>query len=136
MSNDVYESPKSEVLTDSDETVSLTLKQILFSFRGRIRRATYWGAMAGMFGVMFVLIIAMGMLGLSENALLAVMAIIYIPIIWISLAVQVKRWHDRDKSGWFVLVSFIPIIGPIWAFIENGCLAGSSSTNRFGPPQA
>ena len=50
-----------------------------------------------------------------------------------SFAGQVKRWHDRDKSGWFVLVNFIPFIGTIWALVELGFLRGTMGPNRFGP---
>jgi uncharacterized membrane protein YhaH (DUF805 family) len=53
-------------------------------------------------------------------------------LIWVGLAVQVKRWHDRNKSGWWVLVGFIPYIGGIWQIIECGCLRGTEGENRFG----
>ena len=56
----------------------------------------------------------------------------YIPMLWISVAVQCKRWHDRDKSGWWFLINFIPIIGPLWAFIELGCLRGTMGPNLYG----
>jgi hypothetical protein len=49
------------------------------------------------------------------------------------LAGQAKRWHDRDKSAWWVLVYFIPIIGWLWSFIVAGFLRGTSGYNRFGP---
>ena len=76
---------------------------------------------------------------------------------WIFLAVSIKRLHDRDRSGWwivpfFVLPSFSSniqdwlgesiltfLIGLalfilcIWGFIEMGFLRGSFSSNRFGP---
>ena len=61
-----------------------------------------------------------------------VMILLYIPMIWIGLALQVKRWHDRDKSGAYVFVNLIPLAGPIWAFIEAGCLRGTVGQNRFG----
>jgi uncharacterized membrane protein YhaH (DUF805 family) len=54
-------------------------------------------------------------------------------LIWPALALQVKRWHDRDKSGWWVLIAFIPIIGAFWVLIECGFLDGTPGPNRFGP---
>lgn len=54
-------------------------------------------------------------------------------LIWVDLANSVKRWHDRDKSGWWILISIIPIVGPIWALIECGFLPGTYGNNRFGP---
>jgi uncharacterized membrane protein YhaH (DUF805 family) len=51
-----------------------------------------------------------------------------------SVIVYIKRFHDRDKSGWWVLIGLIPIIGAIWLLVELGFLAGTPGPNRFGPP--
>lgn len=53
-------------------------------------------------------------------------------ITYTELAVSAKRWHDRNKSAFWILFSFIPIIGQIWTFIELGFLAGTTGHNRFG----
>jgi uncharacterized membrane protein YhaH (DUF805 family) len=57
---------------------------------------------------------------------------------WVALVlgviVYIKRFHDRDKSGWWVLIGLIPIIGAIWLPIELGFLKGTPRPNRFGPP--
>ena len=136
MTQNIYETPNSDVSNDSDEAVSLTPKEILLSFKGRIRRATYWKYLLSMFVAIFVLMFLLATLGINEDAIAGVFVILYIPLIWASLAIQAKRWHDRDKSAWFILISLIPVIGPIWAFVENGCLAGTDGANRFGPPEA
>ena len=60
------------------------------------------------------------------------MLLLYPPAIWISLALQVKRWHDRGKSGWWVLLGCIPYSGAIWSFIELGCLRGTDGPNEYG----
>ena len=52
--------------------------------------------------------------------------------LWPALAIQTKRWHDRNKSGWWCLIMLIPYIGPIWAGIENGLLLGTDGENEFG----
>ena len=49
-----------------------------------------------------------------------------------NLAVSVRRLHDIDKSGWWVLLSFIPVIGTIILIIWF-CKAGTPGPNRFGP---
>lgn len=49
------------------------------------------------------------------------------------LAGQVKRWHDRDRPGWWVLINLVPLVGPIWALVEVGFLRGTPGPNRFGP---
>ena len=51
-----------------------------------------------------------------------------------AIIVYIKRFHDRDKSGWWVLIGLIPIIGLIWLLVELGFLTGTSGPNRFGPP--
>ena len=47
------------------------------------------------------------------------------------LAVGVRRLHDRDKSGWFLLFCFIPLVGTI-ILIVWFCLRGTPGPNRFG----
>jgi len=49
------------------------------------------------------------------------------------LAVYTKRWHDRNKSGWWSLILLIPIVGPIWMLVELGFLRGTEGTNNYGP---
>ena len=55
------------------------------------------------------------------------------PAVWIQMALQVKRWHDRDKSGWWVLIGVIPIVGRLYALVETGLLRGTEGPNRYGP---
>jgi len=105
------------------------MQHMLFSFNGRISRKPYW---------MFMLILIVGVVvaTIIDTAITGqtgIVSVIFMLImIWSSLAIQVKRWHDRDKSGWWVLINIVPIIGPIWAFVENGLLTGTEGNNRFG----
>jgi uncharacterized membrane protein YhaH (DUF805 family) len=105
---------------------------LLFSFDGRIGRRTWWlwGA-AAMVGLAIYLTVLLRVAGVSAQTTdLVVNAL----LLWPALAVSVKRWHDRDKRGWWALVVFVPVIGWIWALIENGLLAGTVGANRFGEP--
>ncbi|MBR0794366.1 DUF805 domain-containing protein [Bradyrhizobium jicamae] len=78
-------------------------------------------------------------------------------LIWIFLATSIKRLHDRDKSGWWMVPFFLypslyshfqdrlpdsyallpcalaAVVLPTWAFIELGFLKGSRASNLFGP---
>lgn len=108
-------------------------------FSGRSQRKEYW-----MFLLLFLIVYAVtftimlaGGLGGSEpgplfwlgGALLFIFVIgSFIP----SIAVQVRRFHDQDKSGWFVLLNFIPYIGGIIVLVFM-CLEGTRGPNRFGP---
>jgi uncharacterized membrane protein YhaH (DUF805 family) len=133
MSENVYNAPESDVLVDSGAPVELTPKQILFSFKGRIRRSTYWIYYIGMMVAVLVAMAVLGFVGVSESILGIFAVVLYIPLIWISLAIQIKRWHDRNKSGWWVLITLIPLIGAIWALVENGFLEGTPGPNDYGP---
>ena len=121
----------------------MTIAQILFSFKGRINRAKYWLIQLLMLVTVFSLFIFGLATGQSDNDPLIgsdpdvgriVIFILYgIISTWIGLAIRIKRWHDRDRSGWWVFIELIPLIGSIWAFVELGCLKGTYGKNRFGP---
>ena len=134
MTESLYKSPESEVIDQSQPMTSLTIGQILFSFKGRIGRKQYWLSYLGMIAVLFTVGIVAGAMGIDEDQLNIFFLILYVPIFWISFAISAKRFHDRNKSGWWVLIGFIPIIGSIWLLIENGCLAGDMEANDFGAP--
>jgi uncharacterized membrane protein YhaH (DUF805 family) len=128
------------------------MMQLLFSFEGRVRRLHYWLASLGAgFGlsvallVVFVVVEAVAgaasggdlRAAMSSPAMivgLLVFVLVYLILLfWIGLALQIKRWHDRDRSGWWVLSSFVPAVGWIWSLIECGILDGTPGPNRFGP---
>lgn len=111
----------------------LTWKEILFSFDGRIPRRTLWGASILIGVAFYAIVFALVMIFGAESGATSIgVLIMYVPLMWSSLALQVKRWHDRDKSGWWVLIGLIPLIGPIWAFVETGCLRGTVGDNQYG----
>jgi uncharacterized membrane protein YhaH (DUF805 family) len=62
----------------------------------------------------------------------ATLALIGISL-WPAIAIGAKRCHDRAKSGWFLLIFLIPVLGALWLLIELGLLRGTSGPNRFGP---
>ena len=114
---------------------------IFLSFNGRLRRLHFWVGLiilwiveAIIFGVLIgpaVAAAAAGGGGMSPLGLIGYLLIL--ALLWPALAIQVKRWHDRDKSGWWVLIAFVPLIGAIWVLIECGILDGTPGPNKFGP---
>lgn len=134
MTTDIYSSPSANLGAGDGAVEPLTMSQILFSFKGRIGRKAYWLAFLGMMVAIFAVIMVLSVAGVSEDTIGLITLLIYVPLIWMSLAVQIKRWHDRNKSGWWILIGLIPVIGSIWALIENGFLAGDDSQNNFGAP--
>jgi uncharacterized membrane protein YhaH (DUF805 family) len=112
------------------EKKAFSIGDFYFSFNGRISVADYW-----IKGVLVFL--PLGFLALWADANLNAGGFIYIGFmlfsIWAGAALLVKRWHDRDKSGWFYWVILIPLVGPIWTLIEAGCMEGTKGENRYGP---
>ena len=104
--------------------------KLFTSFYGRIPRSQWWLGLALLFGSVVLLGFVIGLSGgeIDDRVERVIWLIILIP----SLALHVKRCHDRDKSGWFALVSFIPLVN-LWYFVEIGCLPGTRGDNRFGP---
>jgi len=125
-----YQAPQAQVADVGAEGVKLTHKQILFSFEGRIPRKVFWLYSLGM---IIPVIVVMGIAAaINENLGMIVGVPLYIALIWSSFALQAKRWHDRDKSAWWILIGFVPVIGSLWVLIEAGCLRGTEGSNRFG----
>jgi uncharacterized membrane protein YhaH (DUF805 family) len=118
------------------------MMQLLFSFDGRIRRTNYWlGALgAGLaYGVLAaVCLMLAAMLGRGNGGGLAIIGmLLYFVVLffalWTGLALQIKRWHDRDKSWVWIFISLIPLVGAIWTLIEVGFLDGTQGPNKYGP---
>jgi uncharacterized membrane protein YhaH (DUF805 family) len=121
------------------------------SFEGRASRSQFWvlyfipmliaGAILGTQGVQLyvppVLVLASLSHLISTINLTVIPAswVIHLILLWPSLAVSVKRLHDRNKSGWWFIIYLIPVIGTIWYFIEQGCL-GPVDNNEFGDTAA
>jgi DnaJ like chaperone protein len=102
-----------------------------FSPKGRISRKTFWFASISLF-VWYV--VANMMIESTDETIVGLGSLFMVGLIWPTVAVQVKRWHDRDKSGWWYLISYVPIIGPPWVLIELGFLKGTDGANRYGFP--
>ena len=103
-------------------------------FSGRSRRKEYWMFVLGVFIVAVVLGIIEGILGLSgmvAGAYGPLTALFLLGVIIPSIAVQIRRFHDQDKSGWFVLLALIPFLGGLIVLVFM-CLEGTKGPNRFG----
>ncbi len=99
-------------------------------FSGRASRSEYWYFFLFYFLVMILLNIAVAILPQTIGMLL--MTVVMFGVILPSTAVAVRRLHDIDKSGWFLLLSLIPLINFVllYFFVKKG----SEGANRFGDP--
>lgn len=137
----------------------MSLQPLLFSFQGRIGRQTYWT-----WNACYYLLIALFIITANRyfpNWASYVWPLFMLSILLPDLAVTAKRWHDRDKSSWWLLLNLPIVIGrmsvPIgeaklttspswfdsfialavlccgsWILVECGFLAGTEKENRFG----
>src|SRR5271156_2616270 len=107
----------------------MQLLPLLFSFDGRISRFPFWMCVLA---CVIIGVLAAMFFGSHSQAMHRFTDIMAIVLLWPGLAVQAKRWHDRDKSAWWILINLVPLIGQLWALIENGFLRGTEGKNRFG----
>lgn len=109
------------------EKIFASLGRLLFVFRGRLARGTIWAAalcVAAAFAVLFVFI---------ESALGRTATwILYPPFAWAMAALCVKRLHDRARSAWWLLVAVIPVLGPLWLFVDLALRGGTPGDNQYG----
>jgi len=110
----------------------------LFSFDGRIGRQSYWLRALLLWGINILAIVAFALAGDGGAAALPLVilgGVIYFGAFLASLATTVKRLHDRGRSGWFMLIALIPLVG-LWLLVEVGFLAGNPAPNEYGNPVA
>lgn len=132
---------------------NIDFKTLLFTYNGRINRAQYWTAVVIYIAAMVVLGLISYLIGMAM--LFFILAVIvYIPMIVSGVMVGIKRLHDRDKSGWWLLVFYLLpavlswaglAIGAnfifslasfavsIWGLVELGFLRGTPGPNQYGP---
>jgi uncharacterized membrane protein YhaH (DUF805 family) len=144
----------------------MPMSQLLFSFSGRLNRKPYWLTTLALIAVLIVaVIVIMGVAGglgaltggdgAGLGAGLILLLLLYIPLLWIGLALGVKRLHDRNKSGWWLLLfwflpailqgagehlggiglalSVIGLVISLWGLVEIGFLRGTVGPNQYGP---
>ena len=107
------------------EAISLGFKNIL-TFNGRASRSAYWWFAL----LVFIIALVIDIVGAVAGA----KAIQYVGDLFIfvvSLALQVRRLHDTNRSGFWWFIAIIPIVGSIVLLVFN-CLPGTPGSNKFG----
>lgn len=97
-------------------------------FSGRARRKEYWMFLLINTIICMVLGVIQTVIGMESPYI----SMIYgLAILLPSLAVGVRRLHDTERSGWWLLISMIPVVGSI-VLIVFFCQNGTAGNNRFG----
>ncbi len=107
-----------------------TCFQKYVTIEGRARRAEYWWFFLFMIAVSLVLSVVDSILfGPDFGILGSLFALgVFLP----AICVAIRRLHDRDMSGWWALLYFIPVLGSLILLVVYA-LPGTSGPNRFGP---
>jgi uncharacterized membrane protein YhaH (DUF805 family) len=98
-------------------------------FRGRAKRPEYWfwalfTALVSLVAQIFDLILFGPRLGIIST-------VTSLGLLLPGLAVSARRLHDIDRTGWWLLISLVPVIGVI-VLLVFFCLRGTPGGNRFG----
>lgn len=105
-------------------------------FEGRATRSEYWWFALFQFIVLLIpaLLSEMGGIigGLGGLLRFGILAALFLP----SLGLMFRRLHDTERSAWWLLILFVPVIGQsigLIVIIVFMCLKGTPGPNKFGP---
>lgn len=113
-----------------------TITKRFAKFDGRARRSEYW--YFGLFNFLTVMAMSfmVGLLGIIHSYLGIIgFGLMYLLILGVAipqLALTVRRLHDTGKSGWWLLIGIIPLVGAIVLFVFY-CTEGDIGNNLYGP---
>ena len=103
-------------------------------FNGRSRRKEYWMFMLLAIGIYIVASILdriAGMNGMIAGRYGPITMLVALGLLVPSIAVSIRRLHDSDRSGWWLLLGLVPMVGEIIVLVFM-VLKGTRGANRFG----
>ena len=102
-------------------------------FKGRSTRREYWLFQLQMPVIAVLGIIIYGIVGENwlSNILLGLLMLGLLPWFVVSIAIGVRRLHDHDKSGWWLLIGLLPYLGGLIQFILM-LIPGDAGENSYG----
>lgn len=105
-------------------------------FQGRSRRSEYWWSYLGLTLIYLAIMIVAGILSAIAPVLgmvgYAAYVIFLLACIIPSIAIGIRRLHDTDRTGWWLLISFVPLIGAI-VLLVFFVMEGTQGPNQYGP---
>lgn len=105
-----------------------------FVFEGRARRKEYW--MFTLFNIIVSIVLGIvdGILGLRiGEASIGTLGLIYsLAVLLPCLGVSVRRLHDTDRSGWWLLIALVPLVGGL-VLLYFMVLDSTPGSNKYGP---
>jgi uncharacterized membrane protein YhaH (DUF805 family) len=98
-------------------------------FSGRASRSEYWFFV--LFEILLYIVLLIADIAAFRGSMNVFSTLASLVLFLPGLAVLVRRLHDADKSAWWILISFVPIIGSIWLIVLL-CTPGTAGANRYG----
>lgn len=96
-------------------------------FEGRAGRAEYWW----FFLANLIIGVVLGLLAQASVLFLILYVVYALALLIPSLAVGIRRLHDTDKSGWWILIALVPLVGFI-ILIVFLAIEGTNGPNQYG----
>ncbi|MGH1359804.1 MAG: DUF805 domain-containing protein [Burkholderiaceae bacterium] len=107
--------------------------QRALDFSGRTRRRDYWLAMLVHIVIMMLLAYIGGGIDESGEYSPGILGSLYVLASLVpAIAIGIRRFHDTGRSGWWMLIGFIPFIGGLIVLIFM-LIAGQPDENQYGP---
>jgi len=106
-------------------------------FSGRSRRKEYW--IFSLFNIIISIVLGFteAALGMSGEMGMGIISIIYALFVFLpGLAVTVRRLHDTNRSGWWIFISLIPLIGAIVLLVFMVTDSNEGDNNFGSDPKA
>ena len=104
------------------------------TFSGRTARRTYWMTILGLFLLSLCVSIVGGILGGivgGENNISSLLSgVLSLATLIPSIAIDVRRLHDINKSGWWLFISLVPFVGGIILLVFM-CLPSVNEGNNY-----
>jgi len=153
---DVIHSDKDEVQTGGETAKGSGSFGKMFSLEGRIPRANFWGTLI-LAGILTAFIYLMtSLIGMGSGKIYAagdsvgkifdtifvkpnsIRLILWFRVIWLAVmvwvfvALNVKRWHDLGKTGWLVLINLVPGVGTLVSLVILGFCKAAPDASKYG----
>ena len=100
-------------------------------FKGRARRREYWGFVLFYVIGLFIIDEVLSFVG-DQVIAMTLLEVVIILTLLPHIAVSVRRLHDIGKSGWCLLIGFIPVIGEIYLLVQY-CTDSDAFDDTYGP---
>jgi uncharacterized membrane protein YhaH (DUF805 family) len=115
------------------DIVSKCMTKKYLDFSTRAQRKEFWFFVLFYVGGVFILTVTdIAANTYDEESGIGLFTSIFLLLTFIPyLAVSVRRIHDTNRTGWWVLILIIPLIGAIWLIVLY-CLRGNQGENKFG----